>query len=178
MVIEKISSNEKDFLNTHWNKKFQLRDESGDVKFPILSKVVKSLLALSEANASVERTFSQIAHIIGKDRNRILPETVNAVITKSHIENSKPCYKQEITKDLMNNAKNARNLYFARNKEIDLNNNVPGPSQPNVIEETLSSEIKYQEDKIKLNNASAKKLMDEAHKIITENQKMENDLKK
>ena len=50
-------------------------DENGDVRFPIVDKVVKCLLALSEANGSVEHNFSQIAHVIRKDRNRLLPET-------------------------------------------------------------------------------------------------------
>ena len=88
--------------------------------------------------------------------------------------------KQEITRDLMNNVKNANHLYSKRNEEIDLNNNnVPRPSsESSVIEENLNLEIKYQEEKIQLNNISAKRMMDEAQKIITENQKLANELEK
>ncbi|CAL4245848.1 unnamed protein product [Meganyctiphanes norvegica] len=121
LVLEKIIANKYDSLQTHWGKIFQMRDEVGDKKFPIISKVVKFCLSLSDSNASAERTFSQIAHIIRKDRNRILPDTVNAVmVTKSHIENTVPCYKQVIQKDLLDNVKNAYQLYSNRNKDTDL----------------------------------------------------------
>ena len=108
LVLEKFSWNKYDSLQNHWGKIFEMKDEVGDKKFPIISKVVKFCLSFSEANASVERTFSQIAHIIKKDRNRILPDTVNALmVTKSYIENSAPCYKQEIKADLIENVRNA-----------------------------------------------------------------------
>ena len=64
----------------------------------------------------------------------------------------------------MNKFRNAYHLYTNRNEDQN-NNNVPGPSVSNVAEENLSLEIKYQKDKIQLNNVSAKQMMDEAQKL-------------
>jgi hypothetical protein len=162
LVLEKMSLDEKVNLETYWKKVFQFKGESGELKFPIISKVVKIFLALCEANAPVERAFSQIAHVIRKDRTCLLPETVNALmVTKSHMENTSSCYKQEIHDDLMNDVRNSSRLFLNRNINSDENNNEPGPSQVQPIEENISTEIKYQEEKIKLNNDSAKKLLEE-----------------
>ena len=159
-----------------------MRDDCGDFKFPIIRKVVKFCLALAEANASAERAFSQIAHIIRKDRNRILPDVVNALmVTKSYIENTAPCYKQEIKQDLIDSVKNSYILYSNRNNDTDINNNEAGPSsvsQEDLVEENLNTEIKYQEDKIKLNNESAKKLIEEAQTFMQENTKLNHELEK
>ena len=181
LVLEKFSWNKYDSLQNHWGKIFEMKDEVGDKKIPIISKVVKFCLSFSEANASVERTFSQIAHII-KDRNRILPDTVNALmVTKSYIENSAPCYKQEIKADLIENVRNAYRRYSNSNKDTDLNNNEAGPSgltQQELGEEILNKEIKCQEDKIKLNIETAKKLIEEAQTFMAENTKLNHELDK
>ena len=179
LVLEKFSWDKYNSLETHWNKIFNFRDENGEVKFPIITKVVKCLLALTEANSSPERTFSQIAHLLRKDRNKLLPETVNSLmVTKSHVEVTGNCYNQQITQEMINDVKNDNSLYLNRNKDSDENNNVPGPSQSNLAEESLSNEINYQEEKIKFNNESANKLIDEVQKIMAENQKLSNDLEK
>ena len=180
LVLEKFSWDRLDSLITHWGKIFQFKDESGELKFPTINKVVRCCLALSEANAQAERTFSQIAHLIRKDRNRLLPETVRALmVTKSFIENTGPCYKQQISRELLNDVKNAASLYLNRNEDdVDENNNVIGPSQSELVEETVCTEIRYQEEKIRLNNESAKKLIEEAQKIMTENEKLTSELGK
>ena len=69
LVLEKMSIDEKINLEIYWRKVFQLKDEAGEIRFPIISKVVKNYLALSEANASVERAFSQIASRPGARNN-------------------------------------------------------------------------------------------------------------
>ena len=182
LVLEKFTWDKYDSLQTHWVKIFEMRDDCGDFKFPIITKVVKFCLALAEANASAERAFSQIAHIIRKDRNRILPDVVNALmVTKSYIENTAPCYKQEIKQDLIDSVKNSYILYSNRNNDTDINHNEAGPSsvsQEDLVEENLNIEIDYQEDKIKLNNESAKKLIEEAQTFMQENTKLTHELEK
>ena len=79
------------------------------------------------------------------------------MVTKSHMENISSCYKQEINENLMNNVKNFSHFYFNRNMDKDVNNNEPGPSHLQLKEEDISNEIQYQEEKIKINNESAKK---------------------
>ena len=46
------------------------------------------------------------------------------------------------------------------------------------MEENISNEINYQEEKIKLNNESANKLIEEVQKIMAENLKLSKDLEK
>ena len=80
---------------------------------------------------------------------------------------------------MLNDVKNAHNMYINRNdNEVDENNNIPGPSQSNLVEENISNEINYQEEKIKLNNESANKLIEEVQKIMAENLKLSKDLEK
>ena len=78
---------------------------------------------------------------------------------------------------MLNDVKNAHNMYINRNdNEVDENNNIPGPSH--LVEENISNEINYQEEKIKLNNESANKLIEEVQKIMAENLKLSKDLEK
>ena len=80
---------------------------------------------------------------------------------------------------MRNDVKNAASLYINRNEDdVDENNNVIGPSQSELVEETVCTEIRYQEEKIRLNNESAKKLIEEAQKIMTENEKLTSELGK
>ena len=103
------------------------------------------------------------------------------MVTKCFIENSAPCYKQEIKADLIENVRNAYRRYSNSNKDTDLNNNEAGPSgltQQELGEEILNKEIKYQEDKIKLDNETAKKLIEEAQTFMAENTKLNHELDK
>ena len=72
-------------------------------------------------------------------------------------------------------------LYSNRKNDTDINNNEAGPSgvsREELVEENLNTEIKYQEDKIKLNNESAKKLIEEAQTFMQENTKLNHELEK
>ena len=103
------------------------------------------------------------------------------MVTKSYIENSAPCYKQEIKADLIENIRNAYRRYSNNNKDTDLNNNEAGPSgltQQELGEEILNKEMKYQEDQMKLNNETTKKLIEEAQKFMAENTKLNHELDK
>ena len=54
------------------------------------------------------------------------------MVTKSHIQSTSSCYKQDINENLMHNVRNSRRLYFDSKKnndnDNDINNNEPGPS--------------------------------------------------
>ena len=74
------------------------------------------------------------------------------MVTKSYIENTAPCYKQEIKQDLIDNVKKFYILYSNQNNDTDINNNEAGPSgvsREELVKENMNTEIKYQEDKIK-----------------------------
>ena len=97
------------------------------------------------------------------------------MVTKSYIENTAPCYKQEIKQDMIDNVKNFYILYSNQNNDTDINNNEAGPSgvsREELVEENMNTEIKYQEDKIKWNNESAKKLIEEVQQGKESGQKV------
>merc|ERR1711915_342463 len=176
LVLEKIVMDEKIYLELYWGKIYQIKDDGGELKFLTLSEVVKKFLSLAEANAPVESAFSQIKHLIGKDGNRLLPETVNALmVTKSHIQSTSSYYNQDINENLMHDVRNSRRLYFDGKKNNDnnndLNNNEPGPSGIQLEEEKICKELKYEEDMIRVNRESANRLLEETLMLMNENKK-------
>ena len=62
-------------VRDYWNTIFDLKD-AGDTRFPLILRVVKFALSIAEANADVERIFSQVFHIVNKDRNRLSTDTI------------------------------------------------------------------------------------------------------
>ena len=183
LVLEKFSWNKNDSLDIHWNKIFKIENDNGESKFPTITKVVKVCLSLCETNASPERTFSQIAHLIKKDRNKLSPETVNALmVTKSHMNISGSCYDQKISNELLTDVRRAHYRYENGNANPDLNNNnleqEAGPSGENRVEDRLNEEIRYQEEKIKINNEAAQNMVESVQKIMKENRKLEKEIEK
>ena len=47
-------------IEQYWTKVIQLRDNNGDNKYPTLAVVISALLAISEANGEVERSFKDL----------------------------------------------------------------------------------------------------------------------
>ena len=45
-------------IDTYWAKVFEIRTETGDLKYPLLSKIVKSFLGMPNGNANVEPSLS------------------------------------------------------------------------------------------------------------------------
>ena len=62
-------------VNVYWKTIFNIKD-NGEAKYPYIEKVVHFAFSIAEANAEVERIFSQVFHIIGLDRNRIETDTL------------------------------------------------------------------------------------------------------
>ena len=58
----------------HWKAIFEIVDE-GEPRFPLIEKVVWFARSIAEANDDVDRLFSQIFHIISKDRTRLETHT-------------------------------------------------------------------------------------------------------
>ena len=58
-------------IDKYWSNIMNMKDSNNEIKYPMISKVVMCVFAIFEANCSVERLFSQISHIVGKDRNRL-----------------------------------------------------------------------------------------------------------
>ena len=97
-------------IDKYWYKIMELKDQNNEPKYPVISKVVKCCFAICEANGGVERVFSQISHIVSKERNRLEVDSVKGIL-----DCKETCYKAEIDERLMYNAKTAYARYSAKN---------------------------------------------------------------
>ena len=75
-----------------------MKDSNNEIKYPKISKVVMCVFAIFEANGSVERLFSQISHIVGKDRNR---QTLDNI--KGHLHSKGICMDAKIDDKIIYN---------------------------------------------------------------------------
>ena len=53
-------------IDKYWSKIMDMEIQNRELKYSVISKVVKCCFTIFEANASVERLFSQITHIVKK----------------------------------------------------------------------------------------------------------------
>ena len=90
-------------IGHYWSKIIQMKDNNGDDKYPLLSVVVSALLAISEANGEVERSFKDLKEFITDDRSRLGEYTLNGLMTtKSHIRAANlKCSSYPLNDDLL-----------------------------------------------------------------------------
>ena len=109
-------------VREYWKRVFELED-AGEPKFPLIQRVVRFALSLAEGNAGVERLFSQIFHIISKERNKLSTEPVRGLlITKSYLENKGGCINMDIDNSMIASVNQAHENYVQRtnsNKKDD-----------------------------------------------------------
>ena len=55
-------------LDVLWSRVHQLQGPLRDLKYPLIGKLTKACLALAHGNADTERSFSDVANIMRKDR--------------------------------------------------------------------------------------------------------------
>ena len=67
-------------VDKYWSKIIDKKDQHNEPKYPVISKVVKCSFVIFEANASVERLFSQIMHIIDKEQNCLSLDSVKGLL--------------------------------------------------------------------------------------------------
>ncbi|KAH9377717.1 hypothetical protein HPB48_001306 [Haemaphysalis longicornis] len=91
-TIEKIQNqwskitllNWKQISSTHsfWCEVHSYKDACGENLFAELARFAMSMLVLPYSNAEVERTFSQLNIVNSKLRNKLKPETTNAILVE------------------------------------------------------------------------------------------------
>lgn len=81
-------------------------------------------LAFAEANAAVEPTFSQLAHIISKDRSNLSVECIKGLMACKTSLNAynKPCYDFPINDNMLINTLSAQSRYVNRLAKKKKNN--------------------------------------------------------
>lgn len=88
-------------------------------RFPLMKKLVKSLLTVPHSNADIERTFSNVHDIITDKRCSLSPNTVKSLIVirdyfRSH---GITCHSMSIPPLLIDHVQNARSVYAERLKK-------------------------------------------------------------
>ena len=63
-----------------WTKIFSLRTITGDIKYPLIAKIVQFIIILPFGTASVERDFSLVNIIKSRLRNSLKTETLCALL--------------------------------------------------------------------------------------------------
>ena len=167
-------------LDTYWCRIFSIKDNNNELKYPIISKVVKSCFAIAEANADVERLFSQITHIIQKERNRLNLDTVKGILHSKEV-----CHDAEIDDQLIYNVKAASARYRANFSLQQDNNNITlkRKLEQEVQEKYKKDErlkkiegeeniLKENQEELKLTQAKALLKMKEAQDLMEKAQKI------
>ena len=81
------SSEHRTDVVAFWGTISQMTDTSGEYRFPIVSRLMTSLLSLPHSNAEVERIFSQVAITKTKLRNSLKSSTLDSIlVTKQSLQ--------------------------------------------------------------------------------------------
>lgn len=74
------TSSKRQDVVTFWANINCITDTNGDIQFPTISKLSKSLLSLPHSNTEVERVFSQLVLLKTKTRNKLKPNTLDSLL--------------------------------------------------------------------------------------------------
>ena len=140
-------------IDEYWTKIMELKGADNEIKYPVISKVVRSCFAIAEANGDVERVFSKISHIAQPDRNRLDIECIKGVL---HCKEN--CTDVEVDDRLMYHAKAAHSRY-----ELDL-----AVSKANA-DISLKRKIEQEVEKER-NKEKRLKQIEEEEKLLQENE--------
>lgn len=95
-----------------WSQILEQKSASGRNKYPNLSLVVKAALSLAHSNADSERGLSINKRLLGSDRSRLSPDSVNGIrASKDAIRSFDGITHVPITKYLMSAARASSRLY-------------------------------------------------------------------
>ena len=172
-------------INVYWKTIFEIKD-LGETKFPMIQKVVRFALSISVANGDVERLFSQVSHVISKDRDKLTIETVKGLlITKSYLQTNGTCLNFSLDDSMMNNVRTAHSKYVQNvSKKTDESDK---SIQKRILEDSNESlkgnkrlreikrkklQIENQEEEIKLKQSKIKMHLEQAHTLMEDSEKM------
>ncbi|CAF2442928.1 unnamed protein product [Rotaria sp. Silwood2] len=108
-------------VDYYWKYIFAMKNSSGNTKFLILSKLVKSILSLSHGNADVERGFSENASLVTDDRSSLSNASINGLrATKDAVKfyGSGMVHEVPICKGLLDSVKDAHSRYHADQEKM------------------------------------------------------------
>lgn len=108
-------------VDHYWRSVFQMKLSTGEVKFNILPKLVKTALALAHGNAHLERGFSANKRTLTSDRTALGAHSLNGLRTIKDALRSKHLNAHEIpiTREMLTAARNASKAYKERKEKED-----------------------------------------------------------
>ena len=178
-------------VKEHWESIFEIND-AGEPKYPLIKKVVHFSYSIAEANGEVEREFSQVLHILTKDRNNIDAHTLKGLlITKSYVHTIGSCLNFKMDQSMLANIKASHSKY---NERLESNRKgTEGCVHKRIIEDAKETfrgdkklrkiemkklEIAEQEKAISKKQAEAKLLVNQANTLMEETESMRTFLNK
>lgn len=114
---EEIRKPEKGIRVDHyWRDIFQLQTANGNLRYPLLTTIVKAALVLPHGNSDVERGISVNSGMLTSERNKLSEETINGLRnTKDMVKFSDPqSHRPErvpVTKKLLSSVRSAHAAY-------------------------------------------------------------------
>ena len=93
-------------IASYWYQIGKITDLSGEIRYPLLSKLAKAILVIPHSNADVERMFSQMGLNKTKLRNSLGTETLTALL-RLQMNAQEPCYNFSPGTELLEKCKNA-----------------------------------------------------------------------
>ena len=103
----------------YWAKVFDIQNAAGEMKFTLLSKVVKSCLPLQNSNVSVERSLSDNENTLRPERNNFSDESL--MVLRRMKEHACKCTGAEhvntLDKGITKEMQVAHSNYINRKKE-------------------------------------------------------------
>jgi len=150
-------------IDRYWAHFFKLKTESGEKKYPLVTKVVQAALSLSHGNSVVERGFSSSGCTLSDDRTSMSEKTLNScMIVKSFLEkyNNKP-EQVPLTKSLLTKARQAHSKYVEYLESER--------RKKQALEEKKSQDKKEKEEAI----AAQKKIEDEKSVLQQEEERLQ-----
>ena len=106
-------------MDHYWRKIELMKNAVGDLKYPLIIKVVKAALSLAHGNTAVERGFSKSAKNVTKDRVLLSEASINAIqSTKDGLEsvNNQP-HTVPMTKEFIQFGRSAHYTFTARRRK-------------------------------------------------------------
>ena len=99
----------------YWSKVRKLCNAEGEIRFPILNKLVRGVMCIPHGDADVERLFSNVNNIKTSLRNSLGNDTVvSLLIIKLNCD--KTCFGFEPTKEMLEGAQSATYKYLQQAK--------------------------------------------------------------
>ena len=105
-------------VDHYWNQVFKIKTTSGHLKYIILPKLVKAILAFQNGNANVERSLSDNKNTVTTERTELMEQTIVALrLMKEYARKCGGAENVCITEEMVKRMKEAKRLNDIRLKE-------------------------------------------------------------